>query len=64
MTKENALRAYEHYKKLLEENKFKKDAWKRNAEHAIASILIRHPEFKEAKPIEEVKEKKKISKGD
>jgi len=62
MTQENALIAYNHFKDLLENPKYAdhKTVWKKNIQHGLDSILIRHPEFAEIKeePIEEVKETK------
>ena len=56
MTKEHALQAYKHYKELLKGTQ--KQVWKNNAQHALDSILIRHPEFADIKEdISEEKEK-------
>lgn len=48
MTQEHALQAYKNYKAQLEKSDVKA-AWQKNAQHAIDSILIRHPEFADIK---------------
>ena len=61
MTKEHALRAYKNYKDSLENPEYAntKKVWKDNAQHALDSILIRHPEFKDiSKEAPETKKKK------
>ena len=67
MTQEHALRAYKNFKDILENPKYanQKQVWKDNTQHAIDSILIRHPEFKdiseekEEEPVEKIKSKGK-----
>ena len=66
MTKEHALRAYKNFKDILENPKYanQKQVWKDNTQHAIDSILIRHPEFADISEEKEEPEEKPIkSKG-
>ena len=59
MTQEHALRAYKNFKEQLENPKYAdiKKVWKDNNQHAIDSILIRHPEFKDISEEKEEEEK-------
>ena len=64
MTQEHALRAYKNFKEQLENPKYAntKKVWRDNAQHAMDSILIRHPEFKDISEEKEEEEKPTKSK--
>ena len=63
MTKENSLKAYEHFKVLLKKGDQKK-VWSDNIQHGMDSILERYPEFAEIEEVKEEKISKKSKKGE